>query len=67
MALGGMKISGVLKLTPSDIIDRRLTLRDPKSGRDHEFIFILNWIADRLKDYIREKGIQPHQHFPYKL
>ncbi len=61
MARGGMRISEVLKLTPSDINDRRLTLRDPKSGRDHEFIFIPNRIADRLKNYIREKGIQPHE------
>jgi len=61
MARGGMRISEVLKLTPSDINDRRLTLRDPKSGRDLEFIFIPNRIADRLKNYIREKGIQPHE------
>ena len=61
MARGGMRISEVLKLTPSDIIDRRLTLRDPKSGRDHEFVFIPNRIADRLKNYIREKSIQPHE------
>ena len=34
MARGGMRISEVLKLTPSDVNnDRRLTLRDPKSGR----------------------------------
>ena len=59
MARGGMRISEVLKLVPSDINDRRLTLRDPKSGRDHEFIFIPQRLADRLKDYIREKEIQP--------
>lgn len=34
MARGGMRISEVLKLTPSDIQDRRLTLREPKSGRE---------------------------------
>ena len=61
MARGGMRISEVLKLTPSDINDRRLTLRDPKSGREQEFIFIPQRLADRLKDYIREIGIQPHQ------
>ena len=61
MARGGMRIGEVLKLTPADIIDRRLTLRDPKSGRDYEFIFIPNRIADRLKDYIRTKNIQPYQ------
>jgi integrase/recombinase XerD len=61
MARGGMRISEVLKLTPSDINDRRLTLRDPKSGREMEFIFIPQRLADRLKDYIRDKGMQPQQ------
>jgi len=61
MARGGMRISEVLKLTPSDINERRLTLRDPKSGRDQEFIFIPQRLADRLKVYIREKGIEPRQ------
>ena len=56
-----MRISEVLKLAPLDINDRRLTLRDPKSGREQEFIFIPQRLADRLKDYIREKGIQPNQ------
>ncbi len=61
MARGGMRISEVLKLTPSDINERRLTLKEPKSGREQEFIFIPQRLADRLKDYIREKGIQFHQ------
>jgi integrase len=61
MARGGMRISEVLKLTPSDINGRRLTLRDPKSGREQEFVFIPQRLADRLKDYIRQKGIQPSQ------
>ena len=61
MARGGMRISEVLKLTPSDINERRLTLRDPKSGREQEFIFTPQRLADRLKDYIRDNDIQPHQ------
>jgi integrase/recombinase XerD len=61
MARGGMRISEVLKLTPSDINERRLTLKEPKSGREQEFIFIPQRLADRLKDYVRENGIQPHE------
>ena len=61
MARGGMRISEVLKLTPSDINERRLTLKEPKSGREQEFIFIPQRLADRLKDFIREKGIKPHK------
>jgi len=61
MARGGMRISEVLKLTSSDINERRLTLKEPKRGREQEFIFIPQRLAGRLKDYIREKGIQSHQ------
>lgn len=51
-----MRISEVLKLTPLDINDRRLTLKEPKSDREQEFIFIPQRLADRLKDYISYKG-----------
>jgi integrase len=61
MARGGMRISEVLKLTPADVNERRLTLRYPKSGKEVEFVFISQRLADRLKDYIREKGIEPNQ------
>ncbi len=61
MARGGMRISEVLKLTPPDINNRRLTLKEPKSGREQEFIFSPQRLAERLKDYIREAGIQPAQ------
>ena len=54
MARGGMRIGEVLKLTPRDVYGRKLIIRDPKSGREKEFIFIPQKIADRLKDYIRE-------------
>ena len=59
MARGGMRIGEVLKLTPRDVYGRKLIIRDPKSGKEKEFIFIPQKIADRLKDYIRENGLQP--------
>jgi len=59
MARGGMRIGEVLKLTHSDVYGRKLIIRDPKGGREKEFIFIPQKIADRLKDYIRENGFQP--------
>ena len=57
MARGGMRIGEVLKLTPRDVYGRKLIIRDPKSGKEKEFIFIPQKIADRLKDYIRENRI----------
>jgi integrase len=61
MARGGMRIGEVLKLTPSDTYERRLTLQDPKSGREQEFIFIPQRLGDRLKEYVRKKSIQSHE------
>jgi integrase/recombinase XerD len=57
MARGGMKISEVLQLTPSDIEDRKLTLRSPKSGKEREVVFIPQKVTDRLKEYINAKAI----------
>ena len=61
MAGGGMRISEVLKLIPSDINDSRLTILDPKSGREQEFIFTPQRHAIRLQNYVRQEGIEPHQ------
>ncbi len=56
-----MRVGEVLKLTPRDVQDRKLTLRDPKSGKEREHVFIPQKVADRLKEYIRGKSIQPDQ------
>jgi len=61
MARGGKRVGEVLKLTPRDVNDRKLILRDPKSGKEIELVFIPQKVADRLRDYINEKGIQPDQ------
>ena len=51
MARGGMRIGEVLKLTLGDIQGRKLTLREPKSGKEREFVFIPQKVSDRLKEY----------------
>jgi integrase/recombinase XerD len=61
MGRGGMRIGEVLKLTPNDINERKLTLREPKSGKIHETVFIPQKVAARLKDYLREKSFEPEQ------
>ena len=61
MARGGMRIGEVLKIRPIDIQDRKITLPEPKSGKESEVVFIPQKVADRLKDYIKEKGIEPDQ------
>jgi len=61
MARGGMRIGEVLKLTPDDISGQKLLIRDPKSGREQEVIFITQKIADRLREYINSKHIEFNQ------
>ena len=61
MARGGMRIGEVLKLTPDDITGQKLLLRDPKRGREQEFIFITQKIADRLKEYVRLNNIESNK------
>jgi integrase len=61
MARGGMRVGEVLKLTPNDIIDRKLILNDTKSGKEQELIFIPQKVADRLKEYVRVQKIAPNQ------
>jgi integrase len=61
MARGGMRIGEVLKIRPTDIQDRKITLPDPKSGKESEVVFIPQKVADRLKEYIKDKGIEPYQ------
>jgi integrase len=57
MARGAMRIGEVLKLTPNDIAERKLFLREPKSGRDAEIVFIPQKVADRLREYVRSEKI----------
>jgi integrase len=54
MARGGMRIGEVLKLRLKDIQDRKLILRQPKSGKEHEIVFIPQKVAERLRDYAIE-------------
>ena len=61
MARGGMRIGEVLKLTPADIQDRKLVLKEPKSGKEQEIIFIPQKVSDRLKTFVRENKISDQE------
>jgi integrase len=58
---GERDVNEVLKLTPNDINERKLMLKDPKSGKEQEFVFIPQKAADRLKEYIKENCTDPDQ------
>ena len=61
MARGGMRIGEVLKIRPVDIEDQKIIIKNPKSGRPSEVIFIPLKLMERVKGYIREEGIEPEK------
>jgi integrase len=61
MARGGIRIGEVPQLAPRDVQGRELVLRQPKSGKESETVFIPKKVADRLRDYISERDIQPDE------
>jgi len=60
-ARGGMRIGEVLNLKPNDVDGVKVTLRNPKSGREQEIVFITKRISERLRDYIRNQGFGPDE------
>jgi len=52
MARSGMRIGEVLSLRGEDIEDRRVSLTNPKSGKESELAFLPQKVAERLKAHI---------------
>jgi len=60
MARGGMRIGEMLKLRFCDIQDRKLIIKDPKSGKEQEVVFIPQKVADRLRELPRQNCKNPN-------
>lgn len=57
----GLRVGEVLKLTVSDVSDRKLIIREPKSGKDAEIAFMPEQIARRMAEYVSSKGMHPDE------
>lgn len=55
----GLRIGEVLKLRAADVADRKLTIHEPKSGKESEIAFMPEQIAKRLTEYIVACKIGP--------
>jgi len=53
----GLRIGESLKIKASDVSDRKLILREPKSGKESEIAFMPEQIAGRLQDYIQHESL----------
>jgi integrase len=52
----GLRIGELLTLKVSDVSDRKLIIRDPKSRKDSEVAFMPEQIANRLTEYIKKEN-----------
>jgi integrase/recombinase XerD len=56
----GARIGEVLAIRVNDIDGRKIIVRNPKSGKEDELIFMPEPVANRLKAYIQSKGLKEH-------
>ncbi|KPK46328.1 MAG: hypothetical protein AMK74_00395 [Nitrospira bacterium SM23_35] len=62
----GARIGEVLNIRVRDIEGRKIIVRNPKSGKESEVIFMSEQVANRLKTYIQKKGLREHDRvFPF--
>ena len=54
----GLRIGESLKIKVSDVSERRILLREPKSGKEAEVAYMPEPVAKRLGDYIRETNLE---------
>jgi integrase/recombinase XerD len=60
-----LRIGELLKLRVSDVSERRLTIKEPKSGKDAEVAFMPEQVARRLGEYIKQNNLDPEAYiFP---
>ncbi len=64
MARGGMRVGEVLQLNAADVDNQKLIVRNPKSGKTSEVVFIPKKLTDRLKDYIKARVVGDQRIFP---
>ncbi len=59
LARCGLRIGESLKIKVSDVFDRKLVLRQPKSGKESEAASMPEQIAKRMHDYIKQENLSP--------
>ena len=54
----GLRIGELLHLRVGDVSERRLTIQEPKSGKEAEIAFMPEQIANRLAEYVKGKDLR---------
>jgi len=54
----GLRIGELLKIKVSDVSDRTITLREPKSGKESELAYMPENVSKKLAKYIKDNALQ---------
>jgi integrase len=54
-----LRIGEMLRIEVSDVVGRKLVLKEPKSGKESEVAFMPEQIAKRLHNYIQQESLYP--------
>lgn len=54
----GLRIGELLKIKVSDVSDRTITLREPKSGKETELAYMPENVSKKLAKYIKDNALQ---------
>ena len=54
----GLRIGELLKIKVSDVSDRTITLRNPKSGKESEIAYMPENVSKKLTKYIKDDSLQ---------
>ncbi len=57
MARCGLRIGELLNIRASDVSERRLTIKTPKSGNESEVAFMPEQVAKQISEYITRKNL----------
>ena len=61
----GLRIGELLNMKAQDVSERRLTIKQPKSGKEAEVAFMPEQIAKRMGDYLTKSNLLPGENiFP---
>lgn len=56
-ARSGLRIGELLNIRVADISERKILIAQPKSGKEAETAFMSEQIANRLKEYVKDKNL----------
>lgn len=54
----GLRVGELLKIKVSDVSERTITLREPKSGKEAELAYMPENVSRKLAEYVKEKDLQ---------